>query len=107
MTIKFKPTELELGNVPLGRKVKLKAERMTHDDKGQALLVSGFPSDNVHPHITISYNKEKGGSGKYSNELLAREYGIVFQTVHPKEIILDGVIDVFPRSTQQGEMNNG
>jgi len=97
---------MEIENLPLGRKVRLKAECSYHDDKGQAVLTSGFPSDNLHPHITISYNKEKGGSGKYSNELLCMERNVVLTL--PKsdaEVILDGIIDVFPRSIQQGAVN--
>jgi hypothetical protein len=40
------------------------------DEKGQAVLVEGFPSENKHPHITISCIE--GVPPKYSNELVTR-----------------------------------
>jgi hypothetical protein len=73
MTIKFKPTDLELENLVLGKAVRLKVTSSVHDEKGQAVNVHGVFSANKHSHITISVDRDKGGTPNYSNELRAQE----------------------------------
>lgn len=102
LTIKFKPTELEVGNTPLGKRVTLKVEHIAQDEKGQAVLVSGIISANAHPHITISV--AKGTKPVYSNELLASDC----KKDQPTEaLMLEGIIDTFPRTGEQGVHANG
>jgi hypothetical protein len=108
MTIKFKPTDLELENLVLGKAVRLKVTSSVHDEKGQAVNVHGVFSANKHSHITISVDRDKGGTPNYSNELLEKDetQGVVFTTVFPEELILNGTIDTYPR-TEHGDHNNG
>jgi hypothetical protein len=100
MTIKFAPSELELGNTPISQKVKLEVIGVGHNDLVQAVLVRGVSSDNTHPHITISVNKREGGKAKYSNDLFEKGPGLIY--LYKENIItIDGVVDTFPRTTTQ------
>lgn len=71
MTIAFKPGDdiLKKYKPLVGKKIKLVVLGAASDEKGQAVLVNG-PSENPHPHITISC--APGVEAKYSNELLSR-----------------------------------
>jgi len=70
-TIAFKPgaETLKKYKTLVGKKIKLVVLGAASDEKGQAVLVNG-PSENPHPHITISC--APGVEAKYSNELLSR-----------------------------------
>lgn len=109
MTILFSPDSLFVGNLALGKTVKLKIHAHAHNDKVQAAVVSGVLSNNDHSHITISIDREKGGRPKDSNTML--EDAFAQETVHlvSKEMLLEGVIDTFPRSKteEQGDTKNG
>lgn len=101
MTIKFKPTLLEIANAPIGRKVKLVVTGIGHNKKVQAVLVSGIFSDNAFAHITLSVSREAGGTPSLSNDLFRVGPGYVedFEDEEvDKLVFLDGTIDVFPRT---------
>lgn len=109
MTIKFAPSELEVGNVPISQKVKLEVIGVGHNDLVQAVLVRGVLSENAHPHITISVNKGKGGKPKHSNDLFESGPGLI-HLFNENTILLEGTIDLFPRTTtqrEQGDHANG
>ncbi len=53
----------------LGLAVRLNVEEYAINDKVMAVGVSGFYSDNPHPHITIAVNRANGGKPMMSNEL--------------------------------------
>ena len=55
----------------LGRRVRFQVTGVYADSKGQAARVTGVPSENAHPHITISC--APGVHPKYSNDLLAKK----------------------------------
>lgn len=103
VTIKFRPSELEVANAPIGHKVKLEVVAEVSDEKGQAVSVRGVLSANRYPHITISCDPANGGTPAYSNELL-QKFGATLDSISglgnppPNTLTLDGVVDVFPRS---------
>lgn len=71
MTIKFNPSQEELGAIPLGEQGSIRILGYAADEKGQAVLVqSSIRSYNQHPHITVAV--APGVSAAYSNELLAK-----------------------------------
>lgn len=53
----------------LGLPIKLKVEDFAIDNKVAAVGVSGFPSKNEKPHITLAVNKQVGGKSVMSNKL--------------------------------------
>lgn len=53
----------------IGFPVRLKVEDFGIDDKVAAVGVSGFPSKNEKPHITLAVNRKEGGKPVMSNEL--------------------------------------
>ena len=57
MTIAFRSTLEEVEALPLGRKVTLSVVAVAEDDDLQAVEVSGFPSKNPIPHITLGTTK--------------------------------------------------
>lgn len=109
LTIMFKPDDLTVENMPIGKKVRLKLVGHAHDDLVQAAIVRGVISGNKDPHITISYNLEKGGKPVLSNKMLEKAFLDETNISVPHDIYLDGTIDTFPRSQTQaeGELNNG
>lgn len=110
VTIKFKPTDLEIENYSIGRKVKLELGAVVHDEKAQAVLVMGVISANKLPHITISVSREKGGTPNYSNELLENALALrAYVALYPPGLFLEGIIDTFPRTEPivQGESKDG
>lgn len=70
MTSAFKPPIEEVAAMPLGHEVILTVTGWAADEKAQAVLVSGFPSDRSDPHITVAV--AQGVAPAYSKELLAR-----------------------------------
>lgn len=101
VTVCFKPSQEQLKSFKLPERVEFEAISIVHDEKGQAVRVRGVPSQNEHPHITISC--ADGVKPVYSNELL--KGGKVEEFDEP--IGLVGVLDTFPRSlTTEGE-NHG
>jgi len=68
-TSAFKPSVEEVQAMPLGRKAHLSVIGWVADEKAQAVLIRGFPSDRPHPHITLSV--APGVSPAYSKDLLA------------------------------------
>lgn len=53
----------------LGLSVSLMVEDFAMDDKVAAVGVSGFPSKNAKPHITLAVNRQAGGKPVMSNNL--------------------------------------
>lgn len=50
--------------------VRLQVEDFAMDDKVAAVGVSGFPSKNDKPHITLAVNRQAGGKPMMSNKLI-------------------------------------
>ena len=48
---------------------QLRVETFAMDDKVMAVGVTGYPTKNEHPHITIAVNRANGGAPKMSNDL--------------------------------------
>jgi len=74
VTIAFKPDEetLEKYQHLIGQQIEIPVFGIVKDAKSQVLLVH-CPSENPHPHITISF--AENSSAKYSNELAATQPG--------------------------------
>lgn len=53
----------------LGMPVRLKAEEFGIDDNVAAVSVSGFPTKNDKPHITLAVNRKGGGKPVMSNNI--------------------------------------
>lgn len=53
----------------LGMKVNLTVNSFAGDDKVMAVGVSGFPTVNKLPHITLAVNRANGGKPMMSNQL--------------------------------------
>lgn len=53
----------------LSMPVRIQVEDFAIDDKVVAVGVSGFPSKNAKPHITLAVNRKAGGKPKMSNDL--------------------------------------
>ena len=51
------------------KNVGLRVEEIGYDDKVIAVGVTGFPSKNNKPHITLAVNINNGGKPKMSNDL--------------------------------------
>lgn len=51
----------------LGLPLPLKVESFGIDDKAAAVEVSGFPSKNQIPHVTLAVNRKEGGKPVMSN----------------------------------------
>lgn len=51
------------------KNIGLKVEEIAIDDKVIAVGVSGFPSKNKKPHITLAVNSNEGGKPVMSNNL--------------------------------------
>lgn len=69
-TIAFKPTLEEVSKLPLGHNINLRIVGWVSDEKVQAVVVQGLPSDRSDPHITIAL--AHGVEPSYSKELLAK-----------------------------------
>jgi hypothetical protein len=93
MTIAFRPKD-GLGDLVVGQEVELKVVAVAHNDRGQAVEVVGFDSNNDVPHITISC--AEGVSPVYSNELLAARVAVEGPT-------LRGVVGYFDGKSKQFE----
>jgi hypothetical protein len=72
LTSVFKPSLEAVSAMPLGGRVQITVTGWAADEKGQALVVSGFPSANATPHLTLS--TAQGVSPVYSNELLSQGF---------------------------------
>ena len=78
----------------VGQRVSLKVIGHAADDKGQAVVVSGYDRlDGGVPHVTLSHSGSVGP--KYSNDLLKKGWERVNGPT------LRGVIDSFPRSLKR------
>jgi hypothetical protein len=53
----------------LGKSINLSVENYAIDDKVMAVGVSGYPSINIKPHITLAVNRKDGGKPMMSNKL--------------------------------------
>lgn len=53
----------------LGIPLPLKVESFGIDDKVAAVSVSGFPSNNEIPHVTLAVNRKEGGKPVMSNDI--------------------------------------
>jgi hypothetical protein len=60
------PDKLRSG---IGKPFTLKVTHYAFDKKVFALKVTGFPSSNEHPHITVAVNRKQGGKPMMSNQL--------------------------------------
>lgn len=96
MTVAFRPKD-GLGDLVVGQEVELKVVAVAGDDKGQAVEVVGFDSNNAVPHITISC--AEGVSPVYSNELLAARIAVEGPT-------LKGVVGYFDGKSKQFEVHH-
>lgn len=87
VTVAYQPTGEQLKQLrpQVGKRFKFEAVAIVQDSKGQALRVTGVPSLNAHPHVTVSC--AEGIDPVYSNELLAREQG------QPKTVRLAGRLE--------------
>lgn len=72
----------------LDKDITLVTIGMAKDDKGQAVLIEGCPSENTYPHITISC--ADGVTPKYSNEMFSR------QKTEPIDIKLRARVEFIP-----------
>ena len=72
VTMVYKPTPKQWQKYDhlLGTKVDFVAIGIAEDRRGQAALVKGVLSENVHPHVTIGCSPST--EPVYSNELLER-----------------------------------
>ncbi len=100
MTIRFRPSNLEVENAPIGRVVRLQVLAVYHDERGQVALVTGVVSKNDDEHVTISC--AGGVSPVYSNELLKNKFdtSAVKRALCDTPLFLEAVIDVFPRTVK-------
>jgi hypothetical protein len=98
VTVCFKPSLQQLANFKLGERIEFQAMGVVFDARGQAVRVRGVPSENEHPHITISC--ALATKPVYSNQLLKQ--GRVDFFDDPIDLV--GIMDSFPRTT---EVNNG
>lgn len=71
MTIKFKPSNDEVGVLPIGATVDLKVAGYVDTPEVQAVVVRGLNSTNDVPHITVATD---GGKPFRSNKALAEGY---------------------------------
>ena len=72
LTVSFNPTQFDFDLTyasHVEKEVTLTVTGVANDAKAQAVSVDGIPSENKHPHITLSL--EQGVPAKYSNELMA------------------------------------
>lgn len=69
MTIVFGKGLPEDKKSDLGRPVELTVEALGVSDKAMAVKVSGYPSKNKIPHITIAVNVNEGGKPVMSNQI--------------------------------------
>jgi tRNA nucleotidyltransferase/poly(A) polymerase len=78
----------------LGKQVVLKVVSLGMDDKVMAVGVSGYPSKNDKPHITLAVNRAGGGKPVMSNFI---------EDWKPYSInkIITGVVDTYPRSSSE------
>lgn len=73
MTINLGDIDPELKNIfdrNYGINIPLNVIDYAIDDKIIAVGVTGFPSKNNKPHITIAYDKNSGAKPKMSNDLI-------------------------------------
>lgn len=87
VTVAYQPTESQLKQLRphVGKWFKFEATAIAQDSKGQALRVTGTPSINAHPHVTVSC--VEGVEPVYSNKLLEKERG------QPKVVRLAGRLE--------------
>lgn len=103
VTIVFRPEPEDLILFADGREVELEVFEEVWDARGQAVAVRGVPSENAHPHITISTTPET--KPVYSNELLSlmpkppeslTRLPFYRKKIDPS-LKLTAVLDTFPR----------
>lgn len=68
MTINFGELSPELKE-HIGEKVNLVVKTIGFSDMAMAVGVTGFPSSNKKPHITIAVNRKEGGKPFMSNQI--------------------------------------
>ena len=78
----------------LGFPVRLKVEDFAMDDKVAAVGVSGFPSKNAKPHVTLGVNRAEGGKPVMSNNLTNWE-----KIIRPT--LLTGKVEEIPLKFQE------
>jgi Fungal tRNA ligase phosphodiesterase domain len=74
VTLAFRPTPdvYEKYRDLIGKEISLRITDVVSDERGQAARVEGIPSENKHPHVTISHVDMVQPA--YSNELLEKEH---------------------------------
>ena len=90
LTLAYRPsrTVWEKYQDLIGKKIVLHVTGLLIDSKAQAAIVTGCPSENEHPHITISC--AEGIPPKYSNELMQ------IKEITPISIELDAEVIFVP-----------
>ena len=79
LTLAFKPTEDELGALPIGEMATIRVLGRAHDTEIQALFCAvSLPCKNEYPHITISC--AAGINAKQSNVLLEHGHESLVET---------------------------
>lgn len=66
--LKHKDKEINIVET-LGFTFRLSVDSFGFTDKVIALGVSGFPSENENPHVTLAVNRKIGGKPQMSNEI--------------------------------------
>ena len=74
MTVKFKPTQVDMAKLTIGEEVTLQVIGWAEDGKVQAVAVKGFKSANKVPHITVATD---GTAPRFSNDLIEKGYARV------------------------------
>ena len=76
---------IKMGELPdnekklIGWLYQLSVDTIAMDDKVMAVGVSGYPSNNINPHITIAVNRENDGKPFMSNNLTNWEKALRFK----------------------------
>lgn len=101
LTLSFEPTLQHLDNLPIGKRIKIKASGEAENSKIQAALVDlpqRLKSDNKVPHITVS--AAEGIPPKFANSMLQSQ---VVRRV--ESLVLEGTVGVVIRQATDEEVN--
>lgn len=78
----------------LGKQVALRVTSFGKNDKVMAIGVSGYPSKNEKPHVTLAVNRAEGGKPVMSNHITDWE-------PYTMDKILTGVVTEYPTQPKQ------
>jgi hypothetical protein len=90
VTMAFAPTEEIWGKYQhlLGKEITIEVDGSATDEKCQVFCVTGIPSENVHPHITVSTQLKVAPA--YSNKLIAT--AVEQNNLVPLSLKLQGIV---------------